>query len=199
MINSEINETENLISSQSFETEAHLQPVLQALKAAKNGDFTVRLPIENNGLGEIAEVFNDFMSSNQKFATEVTRMAREVGTEGKLGSQANIEGTAGTWKELIENVNGISAILGGQIRNITGVAHAIAEGDLTQKITVETQGELEVFKNTVNNMVERLNSSGNPQVTAPRRTMLKYQSLGAISSASLLTTTYVRTSLYTFP
>ncbi|MFH7030130.1 MAG: methyl-accepting chemotaxis protein [Heteroscytonema crispum UTEX LB 1556] len=157
MINNEINEAENLVSSQSFKTEAQLQPLLSALKAAKNGDFTVRLPIENNGLGEIAEVFNDFMSSNQKFASEVTRMAREVGTEGKLGSQASVEGVSGTWKELLENVNGIGATLGSQIRNIAEIAVAIAQGDLTQKITVETQGELEDFKNTVNNMVDRLN------------------------------------------
>jgi methyl-accepting chemotaxis protein len=148
----------NQISSIStLQTEAKLQPLLAALKAVKNGDFTIRLSVDDNdGLSEIAEAFNDLVTSNQNFAHEITRMAKEVGTEGKLDSQAVVEAD-GTWKELIENVNRMGSTLSGQIRNIAEIATAIAQGDLTKKITASTQGELEVFKNTVNNMVDRLN------------------------------------------
>ncbi len=147
----------NEITSTS-QTEAKLQPLLAALKAVKNGDFTIRLSVdENDELSEVAEAFNDLVISNQNFALEVTRMAREVGTEGKLDSQAAVEDTDGAWKELIENVNRMGSTLGGQIRNIAEIATAIAQGDLTQKITVEARGELEVFKDTINNMVDRLN------------------------------------------
>lgn len=148
----------NQISSISTSsTEAKLQPLLAALKAVKNGDFTIRLSVDDNdGLSEIAEAFNDLVTSNQNFAHEITRMAKEVGTEGKLDSQAVVEAD-GTWKELIENVNRMGSTLSGQIRNIAEIATAIAQGDLTKKITASTQGELEVFKNTVNNMVDRLN------------------------------------------
>ncbi len=147
----------NEITSTS-QTEAKLQPLLAALKAVKNGDFTIRLSVdENDELSEVAEAFNQLVISNQNFALEVTRMAREVGTEGKLDSQAAVEDSNGAWKELIENVNRMGSTLSGQIRNIAEIATAIAQGDLTQKITVEAQGELEVFKNTINNMVDRLN------------------------------------------
>ncbi len=138
-------------------TEPQLQPLLQALKAAKNGDFSVRLPVENNGLSEIAENFNELMNFNEKIASEVTRVAREVATEGKLDSHIVLEGATGIWKELTENINHISATLTEQTHNITEIATAITEGNLTKKITTETQGELEEFKNIINQMVEQLN------------------------------------------
>lgn len=238
-------------------TEVKLQSLLEALKAARSGDFTVRLPV-NDGLGEIAEVFNEWVSLNQNFAneivqvskmvgeegklteraslgaanglwatsidaintlinnlakptteaqrvlsaiavgdlsqkmdlkvegrplkgellhtgtivntmvdqlnifaSEVTRMAREVRTEGKLGSQAVVPGAAGIWKELTDNVNRMGATLGGQVRNVAEIATAVAQGDLSKKITVATQGELEVLKTTVNTMVDQLNLFAN--------------------------------------
>src|SRR5437016_7939373 len=92
------------------------------------------------------------------FASEVTRVAREVGTEGKLGGQANVTGIAGTWKDLTDNVNSMAGNLTGQVRNIAEVATAIASGDLSRKITVDVRGEILQLKETLNTMVEQLRS-----------------------------------------
>src|SRR5207344_2839468 len=92
------------------------------------------------------------------FAAEVTRVAREVGTEGKLGGQAQVEGVAGTWKDLTDNVNFMASNLTGQVRNIAEVATAVATGDLSKKITVDVKGEILELKNTVNTMVDQLNA-----------------------------------------
>src|SRR3546814_4399005 len=92
------------------------------------------------------------------FAAEVTRVAREVGTEGKLGGQAKVQGVAGTWKDLTDNVNAMATNLTGQVRNIAEVTTAVASGDLSKKITVEVKGEILGLKNTINTMVDQLNS-----------------------------------------
>src|SRR5437879_6515821 len=92
------------------------------------------------------------------FASEVTRVAGEVGTEGKLGGQAVVKGVAGTWKDLTDNVNSMASNLTGQVRNIAEVTTAVAKGDLTKKITVEVKGEILKLKNTINVMVDQLNS-----------------------------------------
>ena len=231
----------------------NINPLLVAMKAARDGDFTVRIP-ENNGLGEVAIVFNQMIAINQNFAeeigrisrevwqegelttrksftevkgswkssidslnelinnwtkpsrevslvleavangdlskkinfqfegkplneefyrigsivnqivdklnsfsSEVTRVAQEVGTEGKLGVQAKVEGLSGVWKELTDNVNGMADHLTLQVRNIAEVATAVAQGDLTQKITVDVQGEILELKTTLNKMVDQLN------------------------------------------
>ena len=231
----------------------NINPLLVAMKAARDGDFTVRIP-ENNGLGEVAIVFNQMIAINQNFAeeigrisrevwqegelttrksftevkgswkssidslnelinnwtkpsrevslvleavangdlskkinfqfegkplneefyrigsivnqivdklnsfsSEVTRVAQEVGTEGKLGVQAKVEGLSGVWKELTDNVNGMADHLTLQVRNIAEVATAVAQGDLTQKITVDAQGEILELKTTLNQMVDQLN------------------------------------------
>ncbi|MDE5096943.1 MAG: HAMP domain-containing protein, partial [Trichodesmium sp. St16_bin4-tuft] len=230
----------------------NINPLLVAMKAARDGDFTVRIP-ENNGLGEVAIVFNQMIAINQNFAeeigrisrevwqegelttrksftevkgswkssidslnelinnwtkpsrevslvleavangdlskkinfqfegkplneefyrigsivnqivdklnsfsSEVTRVAQEVGTEGKLGVQAKVEGLSGVWKELTDNVNGMADHLTLQVRNIAEVATAVAQGDLTQKITVDAQGEILELKTTLNQMVDQL-------------------------------------------
>src|ERR1700730_3538028 len=91
-------------------------------------------------------------------AAEVTRVAREVGTEGKLGGQAQVRGVAGTWKDLTDNVNGMASNLTGQVRNIAEVTTAVAMGDLSKKITVDVRGEMLELKNTINTMVDQLNS-----------------------------------------
>src|SRR5213078_1771529 len=91
------------------------------------------------------------------FASEVTRVAREVGTEGKLGGQANVPGVAGTWKDLTDNVNGMAANLTGQVRNIADVTVAVATGDLSRKITVDVRGEFLQLKDTINTKVDQLN------------------------------------------
>src|SRR5678809_1061493 len=92
------------------------------------------------------------------FASEVTRVAREVGTEGKLGGQANVLGVAGTWKDLTESVNSMASNLTGQVRNIAQVTTAVAQGDLSKKITVDVSGEILELKDTINTMVYQLNS-----------------------------------------
>ena len=92
------------------------------------------------------------------FAAEVTRVAREVGTEGKLGGQADVPGVAGTWKDLTDNVNSMAGNLTGQVRNIAEVTTAVASGDLSQKITVDVKGEILELKNTINTMVDQLTS-----------------------------------------
>src|SRR5678809_1446190 len=94
------------------------------------------------------------------FASEVTRVAREVGTEGKLGGQADVKGVAGTWKDLTDSVNSMASNLTGQVRNIAEVTTAVAKGDLSKKITVNVSGEILELKNTINTMVDQLNSFG---------------------------------------
>ena len=111
--------------------------------------------------GEILELkntINTMVDQLNAFAGEVSRVAREVGTEGKLGGQATVEGVAGTWKDLTENVNSMASNLTGQVRNIAEVTIAVASGDLSKKITVEVKGEILALKNTINTMVDQLNS-----------------------------------------
>ena len=111
--------------------------------------------------GEILELkntINTMVDQLNSFASEVTRVAREVGTEGKLGGQAAVPGVAGTWKDLTDNVNFMASNLTGQVRNISEVATAIASGDLSKKITVDVRGEILLLKETLNTMVEQLRS-----------------------------------------
>ena len=111
--------------------------------------------------GEILELkntINTMVDQLNGFASEVTRVAREVGTEGKLGGQAQVPGVAGTWKDLTDNVNQLANNLTGQVRNIAEVTTAVARGDLSKKITVDVKGEILELKNTINTMVDQLNS-----------------------------------------
>ncbi len=111
--------------------------------------------------GEILELkntINTMVDQLNGFASEVTRVAREVGTEGKLGGQAQVPGVAGTWADLTDNVNLMAANLTGQVRNIAEVTTAVARGDLSKKITVDVQGEILELKDTINTMVDQLNS-----------------------------------------
>src|ERR1700746_3330538 len=102
-----------------------------------------------------ARVVNTMVDQLNSFASEVTRVAREVGTEGKLGGQAVVTGVAGTWKDLTDNVNFMASNLTGQVRNIAEVATAVARGDLSRKITVDVKGEIIELKNTINTMVDQ--------------------------------------------
>src|SRR4029078_1248545 len=111
--------------------------------------------------GEILELkntINTMVDQLSSFASEVTRVAREVGTEGKLGGQAVVRGVSGTWKDLTDNVNFMASNLTGQVRNIAAVTTAVARGDLSRKITVEVKGELLALKDTINTMVDQLNA-----------------------------------------
>ena len=111
--------------------------------------------------GEILELkntINTMVDQLSSFASEVTRVAREVGTEGKLGGQADVKGVAGTWKDLTDSVNFMAGNLTGQVRNIADVTTAVANGDLSKKITVDVKGEILELKNTINTMVDQLSS-----------------------------------------
>ncbi|MGF1964573.1 MAG: HAMP domain-containing protein, partial [Aulosira sp. DedVER01a] len=136
----------------------------RVIRAVANGDLsqTIAPEIEGRPLkGEFlqtANIVNTMVDRLGSFASEVTRVAREVGTEGKLGVQAQVSGVAGTWKDLTDNVNLMAGNLTGQVRNIAEVATAIANGDLSKKITVNVKGEILELKNTVNTMVDQLNS-----------------------------------------
>src|SRR5205085_2611368 len=107
---------------------------------------------------ELKDTINTMVDQLNSFASEVTRVAREVGSEGKLGGQADVRGVAGTWKDLTDSVNFMASNLTTQVRNIATVTTAVARGDLSQKITVEARGEILELKNTVNTMVDQLSS-----------------------------------------
>ena len=138
---------------------AALEQLLAGLTAVRGGDFSTRLALTGDPLvDEIAAVFNRMVDQLDQFTSEVTRVAREVGTEGKLGGQANVPGVSGTWKDLTESVNAMAGNLTWQVRNIAQVATAVAKGDLTQKIDVDAQGEILQLKTTLNTMVDQLSS-----------------------------------------
>src|ERR1035441_9167716 len=136
-----------------------LQLLLAGLTAVRGGDFSTRLPHRGDPLmDEIATVFNSMTDQLALFTSEVTRVAREVGTDGKLGGQAQVPGVAGTWKDLTDSVNAMAGNLTGQVRDIAQVATAVARGDLSQKITVDVKGEMLELKDTLNTMVDQLSA-----------------------------------------
>src|SRR5205823_4701230 len=110
---------------------------------------------------ELKNTVNTMVDQLNAFANEVTRVAREVGTEGKLGGQAEVEGVGGVWKDLTDNVNSMAGNLTSQVRNIAEVTTAVQQGDLSKKITVDVQGEILELKNTINTMVDQLNAFAN--------------------------------------
>src|SRR6516165_91932 len=137
-----------------------LEQLLAGLTAVRGGDFSTRLAKTGDPLmDEIATVFNGMADQLDLFTTEVTRVAREVGTEGKLGGQAHVPGASGTWKDLTESVNAMAGNLTMQVRNIAQVATAVAKGDLTQNIAVDAQGEVAELKDNINAMVQSLRES----------------------------------------
>jgi HAMP domain-containing protein/signal transduction histidine kinase/ActR/RegA family two-component response regulator len=136
-----------------------LRDVSKVATAIADGDLTQKITVDVKGeILQIKDVFNKMVDQLNSFAAEVTRVAKEVGTEGKLGGQANVKGVSGTWKDLTDNVNGLAANLTVQLRDVSKVATAIADGDLTQKITVDVKGEILQIKNVINKMVDQLNS-----------------------------------------
>ncbi|HEX8204478.1 MAG TPA: HAMP domain-containing protein, partial [Solirubrobacteraceae bacterium] len=125
--------------------------------AVANGDLSQKITVETKGeVAELAETINGMVETLRTFADEVTRVARDVGTEGQLGGQADVPGAAGTWRDLTDSVNGMATNLTDQVRNIAQVTTAVANGDLSQKITVETKGEVAELAETINGMVETL-------------------------------------------
>ncbi|WP_229903800.1 HAMP domain-containing protein, partial [Streptomyces spiralis] len=136
-----------------------LRQLLAGLTAVRDGDFGTRLPEDADGLmGDIASVFNGMVDQLSVFTSEVTRVAREVGTEGTLGGQAEVPGVSGTWADLTDSVNAMAGNLTTQVRDIAQVATAVAKGDLSQKIDVPARGEILQLKETVNTMVDQLSA-----------------------------------------
>src|SRR6202034_3579065 len=133
--------------------------IAEVTTAVANGDLTKKITVDVKGeILELKNTINTMVDQLNAFASEVTRVAREVGTEGKLGGQAEVKGVAGTWKDLNDNVNSMASNLTGQVRNIAEVTTAVANGDLSKKITVDVQGEILDLKNTINTMVDQLNA-----------------------------------------
>ncbi|MGV3486137.1 MAG: HAMP domain-containing protein, partial [Planctomycetaceae bacterium] len=127
--------------------------------AVANGDLTKKITVDVKGeFLELKDTINTMVDQLRSFASEVTRVAREVGTEGKLGGQARVEGVSGTWKDLTDSVNSMAGNLTAQVRNIAAVTTAVATGDLSKKITVDVKGEILELKNTINTMVDQLSS-----------------------------------------
>ena len=127
--------------------------------AVANGDLSKKITVDVKGeILELKNTINTMVDQLRSFAAEVTRVAREVGTEGKLGGQADVPGVAGTWKDLTDSVNFMAGNLTGQVRNIADVTKAVAAGDLSKKITVDVKGEILELKNTINTMVDQLRS-----------------------------------------
>ncbi|CDH53201.1 gaf sensor hybrid histidine kinase [Lichtheimia corymbifera JMRC:FSU:9682] len=136
---------------------AQVRSIAQVTKAVALGDLSKKIEVESGGeILELKNTVNDMVDQLRVFSTEVTRVAREVGTEGKLGGQAHVQGVAGTWKDLTDNVNMMAGNLTTQVRSIATVTTAVAKGDLSRKIVVEVQGEILQLKNTVNSMVDQL-------------------------------------------
>ncbi len=133
--------------------------IAEVTTAVARGDLSRKITVDVKGeILELKNTINTMVDQLNAFAGEVTRVAREVGTEGKLGGQAMVPGVAGTWKDLTDSVNFMAGNLTGQVRNIAEVATAVARGDLSRKITVDVKGEILELKDTINTMVDQLNA-----------------------------------------
>src|SRR5205814_1795212 len=138
--------------------------VARVLDAVADGDLSQTMPLTIDGRGirgeflRIGKTANAMLAQLSSFAAEVTRVAREVGTEGRLGGQASVPGVSGTWKALTDNVNAMAENLTSQVRNIAEVTTAVAKGDLSKQITVDARGEILELKDTINTMVDQLST-----------------------------------------
>ncbi|MFC5499344.1 HAMP domain-containing protein [Caenimonas terrae] len=146
------------VNSMASNLTAQVRNIADVATAVANGDLSKKITVDVKGeILELKNTLNTMVDQLNGFASEVTRVAREVGTDGKLGGQAQVRGVAGTWKDLTDNVNSMANNLTGQVRNIADVTTAVARGDLSRKITVEVKGEILELKNTINTMVDQLN------------------------------------------
>src|SRR5881398_926115 len=147
------------VNSMASNLTNQVRNIAEVTTAVANGDLSKKITVDVRGeILELNNTINSMVDQLNSFAAEVTRVAREVGTEGKLGGQAQVRGVAGTWKDLTDNVNSMASNLTGQVRNIAEVTTAVANGDLSKKITVDVKGEILELKNTINTMVDQLNS-----------------------------------------
>ena len=138
---------------------SQVRNIADVTKAVANGDLSKKITVDVKGeILELKDTMNTMVDQLRSFASEVTRVAREVGTDGKLGGQADVKGVAGTWKDLTDSVNSMAGNLTSQVRNIADVTKAVANGDLSKKITVDVKGEILELKDTINTMVDQLRS-----------------------------------------
>ncbi len=147
------------VNSMAANLTGQVRNIAEVTTAVASGDLSRKITVDVRGeILQLKETINTMVDQLRSFASEVTRVAREVGTEGKLGGQATVPGVAGTWKDLTDNVNSMAANLTGQVRNIAEVTIAVASGDLSRKITVDVRGEILQLKETINTMVDQLRS-----------------------------------------
>jgi HAMP domain-containing protein/signal transduction histidine kinase/DNA-binding response OmpR family regulator len=146
------------VNSMASNLTSQVRNIAEVTTAVAKGDLSRKIGVDVKGeMLELKNTINTMVDQLNGFAAEVTRVAREVGTEGKLGGQARVPGVAGTWKDLTDNVNSMASNLTSQVRNIAEVATAVAKGDLSRKIAVDAQGEILLLKDTLNTMVDQLN------------------------------------------
>ena len=147
------------VNSMASNLTAQVRNIAEVTIAVANGDLSKKITVDVRGeILQLKEAINTMVDQLRSFASEVTRVAREVGTEGKLGGQALVPGVAGTWKDLTDSVNAMCGNLTDQVRNIAQVTTAVARGDLSRKITVDVRGEILELKDTINTMVDQLNA-----------------------------------------
>ena len=147
------------VNSMAGNLTGQVRNIAEVTTAVANGDLSKKITVDVKGeILELKDTVNTMVDQLSSFAAEVTRVAREVGTEGKLGGQADVKGVAGTWKDLTDSVNFMASNLTGQVRNIAAVTTAVANGDLSKKITVDVKGEILELKDTINTMVDQLRS-----------------------------------------
>jgi HAMP domain-containing protein/CheY-like chemotaxis protein/signal transduction histidine kinase len=147
------------VNSMASNLTTQVRNIAEVATAVAKGDLSKKIAVDVKGeILALKDTLNTMVDQLNAFAAEVTRVAREVGTEGNLGGQAQVPGVAGTWKDLTDNVNSMASNLTSQVRNIAEVTTAVAKGDLSRKITVDVQGEILALKNTVNTMVDQLNA-----------------------------------------
>ncbi|HYS14431.1 MAG TPA: HAMP domain-containing protein, partial [Burkholderiaceae bacterium] len=146
------------VNSMAGNLTAQVRNISEVTIAVASGDLSRKITVDSRGeILQLKEAINTMVDQLRSFASEVTRVAREVGTDGKLGGQAIVPGVAGTWKDLTDSVNAMATNLTGQVRNIAEVTTAVARGDLSRKITLDVKGEILELKNTINTMVDQLN------------------------------------------
>ncbi len=146
------------VNSMASNLTTQVRNIAEVATAVAKGDLSRKIAVDVKGeILALKDTLNTMVDQLNGFAAEVTRVAREVGTEGKLGGQAQVPGVAGTWKDLTDNVNSMASNLTSQVRNIAEVTTAVAKGDLSRKITVDVRGEIQALKNTINTMVDQLN------------------------------------------
>src|SRR6185295_16656985 len=147
------------VNSMASNLTGQVRNISEVTIAIASGDLSRKITVDVKGeILQLKEAINTMVDQLSAFAAEVTRVAREVGTEGKLGGQADVKGVSGVWKDLTESVNFMAGNLTGQVRNISEVTIAVANGDLSKKITVDVQGEILELKETINTMVDTLRS-----------------------------------------